>query len=94
MATSWLHSVGSNGWATEVTQLQTGGTGFAPAEARVLDTRPGIQIGLSGVFAANTPRTFQVAGVGGIPANAIAVTGNLTVVGQTALRMADLSRSW
>ena len=78
------YSVGSNGWATEVTQLQTGGTGFAPVEARVLDTRPGIQIGLSGVFAANTPRTFQVAGVGGIPANAIAVTGNLTVVGQTA----------
>jgi hypothetical protein len=78
------YSVGSSGWATEVTQLQTGGTGFKPAQARVLDTRPGIQTGLSGVFAANTPRTFQVAGRGGIPANAIAVTGNLTVVGQTA----------
>ncbi len=52
--------------------------------ARVLDTRVGT--GLSGKFLANNPRSFQVTGiggVGGIPAGATAVTGNLTVVGQT-----------
>ena len=33
---------------------------------------------------ANTPFTFTVAGRGGVPANATAVTGNLTVTDQTA----------
>ncbi len=46
--------------------------------ARLLDTRNGI--GLSGKLTANTPRTFQVTGRGTIPAGAVAVTGNLTVV--------------
>ena len=50
--------------------------------ARVLDTR--YANGLSGVFNANVPRTFQVTGRGGVPANAVAVTGNLTVTEQTA----------
>ena len=52
--------------------------------ARVLDTRFGT--GLSGRFVINAPRTFQVTGVGGVggvPAGATAVTGNLTVVGQS-----------
>jgi PKD repeat protein len=58
-------------------------TTFVPlAPKRVLDTRNGT--GLSGVFNANTPRTFSVAGVPPIPSNAVAVTGNLTVVNQTA----------
>jgi outer membrane protein assembly factor BamB len=64
--------------------------------ARVLDTRPtggGVtNMGLSGVFTAGTVRAFAVANaiyVGGgsvvaVPANATAVTGNLTVTGQTA----------
>jgi hypothetical protein len=78
------YSAGANYWATEVTQQQTGGSAFQPAEERVLDSRPAFQTGLSGVFSANVPRTFQVAGVGDIPANAIAVTGNLTVANQTA----------
>ena len=52
---------------------------------RVLDTRPAYQIGLSGAFQANTPRTFAVGGGAfGIPSNAIAVTGNVTVVNQSA----------
>jgi len=51
--------------------------------ARVLDSRPAYNIGLSGKFAANTPRTFQVSGHAGVPGGALAVTGNLTVVGQT-----------
>ena len=50
---------------------------------RVLDTRPGINKGLAGAFQANVPRTLSIAGANGIPANAIAITGNLTVVGQT-----------
>jgi hypothetical protein len=32
---------------------------------------------------ANTPRSFQIAGRGGIPSNATAVTGNVTVVNST-----------
>ncbi len=32
---------------------------------------------------ANSARPFQVAGLGAIPANAVAVTGNLTVTGQS-----------
>ncbi len=46
--------------------------------ARLLDTRTGN--GLSGKLVANTPRTFQVTGRGGVPAGASAVTGNVTVV--------------
>jgi hypothetical protein len=50
--------------------------------ARLLDTRSGN--GLSGRFVANTPRTFQVRGRGGVPESAMAVTGNVTVVNPTA----------
>ena len=49
---------------------------------RILDTRSGV--GLSGPFATHAPRAVQVAGVAGIPANAIAVNGNLTVTQQTS----------
>ncbi|MGH7703302.1 MAG: hypothetical protein ACREMO_09425, partial [Gemmatimonadales bacterium] len=49
--------------------------------SRLLDTR--VANGLSGPFAAGVPRTFQVSGLGGVPANAVAVTGNLTVTNQT-----------
>ena len=46
---------------------------------RQLDTRVGN--GLDGVLVAATPRTFSVAGQNGVPGNAVAVTGNVTVVG-------------
>jgi spore germination protein YaaH len=49
--------------------------------ARVLDTRVGT--GLSGTLANHVARTFGVTGNGGVPTNATAVTGNLTVTGQT-----------
>ncbi len=52
---------------------------------RSLDTRFGN--GLTGTFATTVPRTWQVAGRDGIPAGAVAVTGNVTVTGQT-------SRGW
>jgi hypothetical protein len=48
---------------------------------RLLDSRA--NNGLSGPLPANTPKTFQIAGLLGIPANATAVTGNLTVTDQT-----------
>jgi hypothetical protein len=53
--------------------------GLSPA--RLLDTR--VAIGLSGPFAASVPRTFQVAGLGGVPTPANAVTGTLTAIGQS-----------
>jgi hypothetical protein len=61
----------------------TSGATYHPmAPARLLDTRSGN--GLSVALSANTPVTFQVRGRAGIPANAIAVTGNLTVVDETS----------
>jgi hypothetical protein len=57
----------------------TGATYYAMSPTRALDTRSGI--GLSGPFTNHAARTFAVAGV---PAGAIAVTGNLTVTGQTS----------
>jgi outer membrane protein assembly factor BamB len=71
-------------------------TYHAIAPARVLDTRPtggaNTNIGLAGVFTAGTVRTFHVSNaayVGGgsakaVPAGATAVTGNVTVTGQSA----------
>jgi spore germination protein YaaH len=61
----------------------TGGATYVPlTPARLLDTRTGN--GLSGVFTSDTPRTFAVRGRGAIPAGAVAVTGNLTVVGPSS----------
>jgi spore germination protein YaaH len=59
-----------------------GGTYVPMAPTRLLDTR--VRNGLSGKLSANVPQTFQVTGRGGVPANATAVTGNLTVVGETS----------
>ena len=59
----------------------SGATYVPLTPARLLDTR--VANGLTGTFGANTPRTFQVSGRGGVPANATAVTGNLTVTGQS-----------
>jgi hypothetical protein len=70
-------------------------TYHATSPARVLDSRPTAaghtNIGLAGKFTAGTVRTFAVAGVIGVgatsvavPTNATAVTGNLTIVNQTA----------
>ena len=69
---------------------------------RVLDSRPTgsghTNIGLAGKFTAGVVRKFSVAGakyVGGgsalaVPADAVAVTGNLTIVGETAAGVVDL----
>jgi FtsP/CotA-like multicopper oxidase with cupredoxin domain len=60
--------------------LHSGATYVALTPARILDTRFGN--GLSGPSSSHSARTFQVTGNGGVPTNAIAVTGNLTVTGQ------------
>jgi hypothetical protein len=79
------HASGGADWETRVSQLQTGGSSYVPiTPLRVLDTRPAYHIGLSGGFTASIPRSWQVNTVGTIPADAIAVTGNVTVVSQTA----------
>jgi hypothetical protein len=50
---------------------------------RLLDTRANNPAGIGQFFHA-TPRSFQITGRGGIPADAVAITGNLTITGQTA----------
>jgi hypothetical protein len=56
----------------------TGGAKYvALSPARMLDTRSGT--GLSGAFFSHVARGFVVAGPASVPANATAVTGNLTV---------------
>ena len=57
-------------------------TYHALTPARILDTRYGT--GLSGAFNSHVARTFTVRGHGGVPSNATAVTGNLTVTGQSS----------
>ena len=69
-------------WSFTTTPNQTPSTFVALTPVRLLDTRTGN--GLPDAFSAGQPRSFAVAGRGGVPANAIAVSGNLTVTGQTA----------
>src|ERR1035437_6505138 len=63
----------------------SGATYHALTPARILDSRDGYWIGLAGAFSSHVARTFGVAGRGGVPSNATAVTGNLTVTQQTSL---------
>jgi hypothetical protein len=60
----------------------SGATYHALTPARILDSRDGTG-GLAGPFSSHAARTFGVIGHGGVPSNATAVTGNLTVTGQT-----------
>jgi hypothetical protein len=59
--------------------------------ARVLDSRNGT--GITGPFSANTARTLQVTGHGGVASGAVAIAGNLTVTGQTSGGFAALGPS-
>jgi serine protease inhibitor ecotin len=62
---------------------RVGDTYHALPPTRILDSRYGV--GLSGAFGSHAARSFQVTGsASGVPANATAVTGNLTVTAQTA----------
>ena len=73
----------SGGAAQTVSPPPPAGTTYSPlGPVRLLDTRTGT--GLVGPFSAGVPRTFQIAGVGGVPSDAVAVTLNLTVVDPSA----------
>ena len=83
------NQAGNANWlaAPQVTQNVTvghitgGATYHALTPTRLLDGRNG-GTGLAGPFSSHAARTFQVTGVGGVPTNATAVTGNLTVTSQ------------
>jgi hypothetical protein len=86
MSATYLAWSGTTDLVLDATGYFTPGTGgdtYHPlTPARLLDTRVGN--GMSGKLKANTPRTFVVRGRGGVPSNARAVTGNVTVVNSTA----------
>jgi hypothetical protein len=58
---------------------------------RALDSRTGV--GLSGKFNANSARTLAIGGRINVPTDAIGVTGNLTVVGQTKAGYASMTKA-
>ena len=77
-------SVGSSDvTGINVTLWPSGATYHALTPTRLLDTRNGT--GGLGVFSSHVAQTFAVTGHGGVPSGATAVTGNLTVTGQTSL---------
>jgi hypothetical protein len=68
-----------------------GATYYPLNPARILDTRPTVPSGnptntggILGPVGTGVPQTFQVTGIGGVPAGATAVTGNLTVTEQSS----------
>ena len=70
----------------------TGATFVPVTPSRLLDNRSGIG-GISGRFVSGRDRSFQVTGRGGVPAQAVAVTGNLTLVKPTSLGNAFIGPS-
>jgi spore germination protein YaaH len=59
-----------------------GGATFVPvAPTRIVDTRS--RKGITAALAARKVATFPVVGLAGVPAEAVAITGNATVTGQT-----------
>jgi hypothetical protein len=60
----------------------SGATYHALTPARILDSRD--HTGGLGIFSSHVAQSFTVTGHGGVPAGAIAVTGNVTVTGQTS----------
>jgi hypothetical protein len=85
MSVTYMAPSGTTDLVLDVTGFftpDTGGDTYHPLPpARLLDSRYGN--GLAGKFRPNSPRPFKVAGRGGVPANARAVTGNLTVANAT-----------
>jgi hypothetical protein len=81
----------SGSWATIVSELQTAGSTFVGIDpVRVLDSR--VNNGTTGPFVASVPKSIDIAGRLGIPANAVAITANLTVTGQQQAGYAALTR--
>ncbi len=65
-----------------VASIPTAATYTALTPVRVMDTRDGTGVPLAKLVN-GSPISFQVAGLHGIPSNAVAITGNLTVTGQS-----------
>jgi len=82
-ATSAVGTGPASSPSAAVVPQSTAASFVALSPARILDSRVGT--GLGGSFSSGVARTFEVANHGGVPSTAIAVTGNLTVTGQTAL---------
>jgi hypothetical protein len=77
-------------WATRVSELQTEGSTFVGIPpVRLLDSR--FNIGTVGPFTSSVPKSVDIAGRGGIPNDAVAITGNLTIVGQQQAGYASLT---
>ena len=63
-----------------------GGATFVPiTPTRIVDSRANVKKGLGASLAAGKVTTFSVVGLAGVPAGAIAVSGNATVTGQTGV---------
>jgi hypothetical protein len=81
-------TVGTTDLVFDVTgyyQAGTAGLRFYPLNpGRLMDTRSNVLTQLSGPFTSSVARTLVTGGHFGVPGNALAVTGNLTVVGQQA----------
>ncbi len=85
------YTASPGGWSTKVSELQTAGATFKPiTPVRLLDSR--VNLGTTGPFTSSIPKTIQIAGRLGIPSNAVAITGNLTVTGQQQAGYASLTR--
>ena len=59
------------------------GSYYALTPTRLVDTRPGHE-GPVGSLVSGGGYNYQIAGLGGVPSDAIAITANVTVTGQTA----------
>jgi hypothetical protein len=78
-------------WATKISELQTAGAVFvAIPPTRLLDSRS--NNGTVGKFVSGVPKNVQIAGRGSIPANAVAITGNVTVTNQQQAGFVSLTR--
>jgi hypothetical protein len=71
----------------------TTGLRFYPLNpARIMDTRSSALTQLFGAFTSSQPRTLVTGGHFGVPADGLAVTGNLTVVGQTKAGLVSITK--
>ena len=68
-------------WFSPTMSRSVCGTYHTVTPTRIVDTRS--PSGLPGPLVSKVPQEFDVAGVSGIDSGAIAVTGNLTITGQT-----------
>ncbi len=81
----WKDSLGNwSGVSSDTIDLSSVDTTFTAIDpVRLLDSRVGNPVGIT-LFTHGVPQSFQITGRGGIPSNAVAITGNLTITGQQA----------